>query len=72
MKHSPDGKLMLSSSWDGGLAIWDAHTSIPISKSTVCNQGVLSAVFSPGSDKILGCDASGVIKVWMIHDVIDD
>ena len=70
--HSTDGRHILSSSWDGRLTIWDVPTGKPISKLTTRGQGVLSAALSRRVNEVLGCDASGVIKVWEVRKLCED
>src|SRR5439155_19096789 len=60
---SPDGKRILTASWDHTARIWDAETGEQIAE-LVHPQRVASAIFSPDGNRILTCYWYGGAMLW--------
>jgi WD40 repeat protein len=67
---SPDGKRVVTSSWDGSARVWDLDGSgsvrvLRAPKVTGLSRGlVLSAAWSPDGKRIVTADSDGTARVW--------
>jgi WD40 repeat protein len=61
--YSPDGKLILSSSWDNSLRLWDTYTGEVLLILTGHPHWVLSCAFSPKGERFISASA-GEVKLW--------
>src|SRR5262249_16799577 len=62
---SPDGKLIVTASYDKTIKIWDAETGKELS-SFKDDDAVNSAAFSPDGKRIVTTNLKGSSKVWSI------
>ena len=72
---SPDGKCIVSASWDNTIRIWDAQTGrqigVPLEGHA---EAVYSAVFSPDGKRIVSASNDYSIRIWdfpPLEDLID-
>ena len=60
---SPDGRHVLSASWDKTAQFWDATTGSPV--ATLQHQDrVLSAGYSPSGARVVTTSADGGVRIW--------
>jgi len=66
---SPDGKRIVSGSWDNSLKVWDAQTG----QETLTLEGhssyVTSVSFSPDGKRIASGDNDRTVKIWDISSL---
>ena len=70
---SPDGKYVLSASWDGTLRVWEALTGKELARMTHESQ-VYSAAFSPDGKYVVSGTFDNTVHVWVWRpdDLIED
>ncbi len=62
---SPDGRLLVTGSWDRSAKIWDVSTGKAIRKLDGVHQGFVNSVeFSPNGKLILTASDDGTARVW--------
>ena len=61
---SPDGRWILSGSWDQTLKVWDAETGEEMLTLRGHTSGVCSAAFSPDGRRIISGSADDTVKIW--------
>jgi hypothetical protein len=62
---SPDGKRIVTASWDKTARVWDAATGQPIGEPLKGHDGaVWSAAFSPDGKRIVTTSADKTARVW--------
>jgi WD40 repeat protein len=61
--YSPDGRLLLTASWDQTAQLWDAATGAKAGPPLPHDHGVLSAAFAPDGKSILTV-AGKVAQLW--------
>ncbi len=63
--YSPDGRFIVTASWDSSAKIWDVQSGAPLRKLVGGHEGyVNSAVFSPGGKTILTAAEDGTARFW--------
>ena len=74
---SPDGKKVLTSSWDGTARIWDADTGKELQKLETTHHSasisLSSVAFSPDGKKVVTAGGNGVTiaRIWDISAVVE-
>lgn len=62
---SPDGKCIVSASWDNAIRIWDAQTDRQIGDPLEGHTGWgKSAAFSPDGKRIVSASEDGTVCIW--------
>ena len=72
---SPDGKKVVSASFDKTIKIWDVQTGKLIQTLEGHTGGVLSVAFSPDGKRIASSSDDGTIKIWRfppLQQLIDE
>ncbi len=75
VSYSPDGKLILTASWDNTAKLWDAGTGILLRNITAHTKQVDEAYFSPDGSMYYTRGWDSRVIIWetatgrMIHDV---
>ncbi|MFA5088527.1 MAG: PEP/pyruvate-binding domain-containing protein [Candidatus Omnitrophota bacterium] len=64
VSYSPDGKTIVTASWDATARVWDAKTGNPIATLTGHTEPILAASFSPDGKTIVTASLDGTAKVW--------
>jgi WD40 repeat protein len=62
--YSPDGKRVVTASWDGTARLWDAATGEAIGEPMRHKNKVMEAKFSRAGDRILTADEKGTVQLW--------
>jgi len=72
--YSPDGRSVVTTSFDGSFALFDSTTSQQVLHKTAAHSGVpvTSAVFSRSAMTILTCGMDGVARLWDLRKVKDE
>jgi WD40 repeat protein len=65
--YSPDGKKILSASYDKTIKDWDAATDECVKTLAGHSGGVTGAVYSPDGEKILSASIDRTIKEWDVE-----
>ncbi|HTX22090.1 MAG TPA: AAA family ATPase [Candidatus Aquilonibacter sp.] len=63
-QFSPDGKRIVTASYDGTARVWDAQTGQPLTPPMKHNGAVISAQFSPDGTRIVTASYDGTAMVW--------
>ena len=65
---SPDGRLLVTGSWDRSAKIWDAETGKALRKLEGVHQGFINSVeFSPNGTTILTASDDGTARLWEVQ-----
>ncbi len=64
---SPDGKRIVSGSWDHTLKIWDVETGKAVDTLRGHTGDVLSVRFSPDGSRVASCSRDGSVKIWDVQ-----
>ena len=62
--YSPDGKALLTGSWDGTARLWDTATGQPLGPILEHPGRVVAVAFSPDGSTILTGSDDGTIRPW--------
>ena len=62
--YSPDGKKIISGSWDNTIKIWDANTGECLKTLEGHSNVVRSVAYSPDGTKIISGSTDKTIKIW--------
>ena len=64
-QFSPDGKRVVTASYDKTARIWDAQTGQPLSEPFKHNEGIFGALFCRDGKRIItASSADGIVAVW--------
>jgi len=63
-QYSPDGKMVLTSSWDRSLKIWDAKTGMILQE--IDSKSQEAGQFSPDGSKVLAISGDTVMNIWNV------
>ena len=69
VSFSPDGKRIVSGSWDKTLKVWDAQTGKETLTLKGHSRGVASVSFSPDGKRIVSGCVDNTLKVWDISSL---
>jgi WD40 repeat protein len=61
---SPDGKLIVSASWDRTLKVWEAHTGALLRSLEGHSSSVTGCAFSPDGKLIVSASWDRTLRVW--------
>jgi len=61
---SPDGKRILSTSWDGTSRIWDSRTGTSLATLKGHEGALIAGVWSPDGSRIATAGSDNSIRVW--------
>lgn len=67
---SPDGKYILSGSYDGTLRMWDAHSGQPIGSPLMghkSSERILAVAFSPDGNNFVSGSADSTLQRWEMN-----
>jgi WD40 repeat protein/serine/threonine protein kinase len=62
--YSPTGQYLASSSRDGAIKVWDAHTGRPLRTFQVEGMSIQSVAFSPDGQRLAAGCSDGSVKIW--------
>ncbi len=61
---SPDGKRVVTASWDKTARVWDPETGTQIARSKAMMGSVVSAAFSPDGKRVVTASDDKTARVW--------
>ena len=61
---SPDGKYIVTASWDNTARVWDAKTGKPVTEALKHEGWVYSAVFSQDGKYIVTASRDNTARIW--------
>ncbi|MBA2592259.1 MAG: hypothetical protein H0U97_08375 [Gammaproteobacteria bacterium] len=61
---SPDGKRVVTASWDKTARVWDADTGKPVGEPMTHGNMVVSASFSPDGKRVVTASWDKTARVW--------
>ncbi|MEO8608239.1 MAG: SH3 domain-containing protein [Chloroflexota bacterium] len=61
---SPDGRLLASISWEGGVKIYDIRTKIFVTELTKHTDALSDVAFSPDGSELASASWDGSVKIW--------
>ena len=64
VRYSPDGKRLLTCSWDGTAIVWDAASRRPLATCKGHLGWVMSCCFSPKGDEVATSGFDGTVRIW--------
>jgi WD40 repeat protein len=64
MKASPDGRKLVTATWDGSARIWDLHTGGPLTPMLLHSQRLFGVAFSPDSRLVATASEDGTARLW--------
>jgi len=64
---SPDGKKIVTASWDGSAKIWDAKSGTLLVDLKLDHGLTLNAPFSPDSKRIITISSDSTAKIWDVQ-----
>ncbi len=64
MAFSPDGKRIVTGSWDGTVKVWDADKGQELLSLKGHTDWVTSVAFSPDGKRIVSGSEDKTVKVW--------
>jgi len=62
-----DKNLMLTSSWDGTIRIWDITTGLMVKKFKVFQGGINAAIYSPDGKYVISGGDDRLIRIWDVN-----
>ena len=68
IKYSPDGKLLVSASWDKTIKLWNADNGELVDTLKGHRDGINSIVFTPDSKILISGSEDKTIKLWSLED----
>ncbi|NCR87645.1 MAG: hypothetical protein GPI90_25065, partial [Microcystis aeruginosa K13-05] len=66
---SPDGKRIVTASWDNTARVWDAETGREIASLNGHQKAVITAAFSPDGKRIVTASSDGTVRVWPVENL---
>jgi WD40 repeat protein len=63
---SPDGRYVLTASFDHTARVWDAATAEPVTPPLQHSDWVMHAAFSPDGRRVVTASADGTARVWAL------
>jgi WD40 repeat protein len=65
---SPDGRLLASGGWDGGVKLWDVHELRELATFSGHNDIVLALAFSPDGKVLASGGYDQTVRVWEVSE----
>jgi WD40 repeat protein len=62
--YSPDGRRVVSSSWDGTLRVWDPESGAALASLAGHTDAVTGCAHSPDGHRIVSASDDRTVKVW--------
>jgi hypothetical protein len=67
LAYSPDGRFIVSSSWDQTARLWDGTTGEFIRELTGHSGSLARAAFRPDSKQLLTASKDGTVRIWDVE-----
>src|SRR5205823_1399789 len=63
LSYSPDGRLLVSSGWDGDVKLWNTRTNREVVTLHV-DARMAHAAFSRDGARLVTCGDGGIVRIW--------
>jgi WD40 repeat protein len=67
LAYSPDGKIILTGSWDHTARLWDIATGAQLRELKGHTDGIFSVAFSPNGKTVLTGSGDRTARLWDIR-----
>jgi WD40 repeat protein len=63
---SPDGRRIITASWDGTAQLWDAESGMTLRTLTGHEEEVYHAAFSPNGRRVVTASRDHTVRIWPV------
>lgn len=69
--YSPDGRRILSASWDNTLRVWNAETGTELTTLIGHSGGVRDCAYAPDGQSVLSASSDNTLKLWDLDSGVE-